>query len=37
VELNIEVESIDEPYPGLAGYLASINPQPKPALVKAAA
>jgi type IV pilus assembly protein PilM len=37
VELNIAVESIDEPYPGLAGYLTSIAPQAKPAAVKVAA
>jgi type IV pilus assembly protein PilM len=37
LELNIAVESIDEPYPGLAGYLASITPQAKPAAAKAAA
>ncbi|MDP9052741.1 MAG: hypothetical protein M3N93_00315 [Acidobacteriota bacterium] len=36
VELNIEVEPIDEPYPGLAGYLASLNPLSKPAVGAAA-
>jgi type IV pilus assembly protein PilM len=28
VELDIPVDAINDPFPGLAGYLSSINPQP---------
>lgn len=36
VELDISVEPIAQDYPGLAGYLASVGPRPKPASNNAA-